>query len=154
MLKRFADLLRAKPGSAATDATDRRKLATCVLLLEAARADNEFTDEERNAILGLMRARFQLTEAEAQEIIREATAARDESTDLWRFTHAINEGYSQVEKIEIIEEVWRVIYSDGVLDGHEDYLVHKLRQLLNLNHPQLIQAKMKVLDEIRERNNS
>src|SRR5690606_16761152 len=49
----------------------------------------------------------------------------------------------------ILREVWRVIYADGTLDGHEDYLVHKLAKLLNLNHPMLIEAKMAVLREIR-----
>ncbi|MCP4642028.1 MAG: hypothetical protein GY851_16415, partial [bacterium] len=48
---------------------------------------------------------------------------------------------------QIIEEVWRVIFADGRLDGHEDYLVHKLARLLNLNHPQLIAAKVKVMEE-------
>ena len=54
---------------------------------------------------------------------------------------------SPAEKRQIIEEVWRVIYADGALDAHEDYLVHKLAKLLNLNHPQLIEAKMTVKGE-------
>ena len=57
------------------------------------------------------------------------------------------ECHGVVEEMEVIEEVWRVIFADGTLDGHEDYLVHKLAKLLNLTHPQLIEAKMKVRGE-------
>jgi len=40
--------------------------------------------------------------------------------------------------------VWDVVYADGKLDKHEDYLVHKLAALLRLTHKQLIEAKLKV----------
>jgi uncharacterized tellurite resistance protein B-like protein len=36
------------------------------------------------------------------------------------------------------------VYADGKLDKHEDYLVHKLANLLRLTHKQLIEAKLKV----------
>jgi uncharacterized tellurite resistance protein B-like protein len=75
-------------------------------------------------------------------------AADDElerSIDLWQFAKLINENYSTDEKIKVIETVWQVIYTDGVLDKHEDYLVHKLAKLLRLSHKQLIDAKLKVL---------
>jgi uncharacterized tellurite resistance protein B-like protein len=47
------------------------------------------------------------------------------------------------EKLQIIENVWRIAYADGRLDKHEDYLVHKLATLLRLSHKQLIEAKLK-----------
>ncbi len=129
--------------------TNRVALATCVVLLEAARIDDEFTASERRHILEVLQARFALPEDEAEELLRDAQQARDQSNDLWRFTNRINTEFPVPEKIAILEEVWRILYSDGVLRGHEDHLVHKLQQLLNLNHPQLIAAKMKVLGEIR-----
>jgi uncharacterized tellurite resistance protein B-like protein len=42
-----------------------------------------------------------------------------------------------------------VIYADGSLTAHEDHIAHKLARLLNLTHPELIQAKVQVLDELR-----
>ncbi len=154
MLKRFAQLLTPRPQAEGPARGIRDALATCVVLLEAARIDDAFSDEERRHILDVVRVRFELDEEEAEELLREATDARKESTDLWRFTRAINEAYTPDEKIRIIEEVWRIFYSDGTLDRHEDHLAHKLRALLNLNHPQLIQAKVRVLDEIRGRSSA
>ena len=65
----------------------------------------------------------------------------DGSIDLWRFTSRINEAYSVREKEQVMECVWRIALSDRVLDKHEDYLAHKLGELLRLDHRQLMEAK-------------
>ena len=66
------------------------------------------------------------------------------SIDLWQFTNLINQNYSTDEKLQIIETMWKIVYADGRLDKHEDYLVHKLSNLLRLTHKQLIDAKLRV----------
>lgn len=151
MLKRFAEALlgRTEADLPAPAAENRTALATCAVLLEAASIDDEYTREEKEHILGVLRSRFSLSEEEAGELLREATQAHNESTDLFRFTHEINKAFTTSEKIDVMREVWRIFYSDGVLDGHEDQLAHKLQDLLNLNHPQLIEAKMSVREEMR-----
>ena len=69
------------------------------------------------------------------------------SVDLWQFTNLINKNYTSKEKIRIIETIWRIAYTDGLLDKHEDYLARKLVSLLRLTHKQLIDAKLKVKGE-------
>ena len=81
--------------------------------------------------------------------MKTAAEAREESSGLYRFTREINDAYSVEEKVQIVEEVWRIFYSDNELDGHEDHLARQLRNLLNLNHPTMIDAKMRVLAEVR-----
>jgi len=125
-------------------------VAVCILLLEVARADDEFTQEEQNHILQTLQVRFSLSPEEARDLIEISTAKREESFDLWRFTNRINEALNPGEKRKVLEEVWRVIYADGTLDAHEDYLVHKLARLLNLPHSDLIAAKLKALRDERE----
>jgi uncharacterized tellurite resistance protein B-like protein len=51
--------------------------------------------------------------------------------------------------MEMMEALWRLIYADGVLDKYEDYLVRQLATLLGLAHGEMIEAKVKVLDELR-----
>ena len=65
--------------------------------------------------------------------------------DYWQFARLINENYTMDEKVALIEMLWRIVYLDGNLDKHEDYLMHKLSRLLRLHHKQLIDAKKKVL---------
>lgn len=148
MLKRLAELFSA-PLQMEHTQPDRAAVALCVVLLEAARADSNFREEERNHILDVIRAKLDLTAEEASALLEEAIQTRDGSTDFWQFTRAVNEAYAPAEKARIMEEVWRIIFSDGVLDAHEDHIAHKLRELLNLDHPTFIRAKMKVLEEIR-----
>jgi len=61
------------------------------------------------------------------------------------FNKAINENYSNKEKIKIVETLWQIVYVDGKMDQHEHYLMNKLQNLLRLTHDQLIGAKLKVL---------
>lgn len=143
MLKRFAAALLGAPSSGQRQDPIGRQLATCVLLVEAAYADEEFTDEEHQQIQDVMQRRYGLEPGEAESLIQDALESRERSTDLFRFTRAINENYSPAEKQAIVEEVWRVLYSDGVLTGHEDHLVHKMASLLNLDHNVLIAAKLR-----------
>ena len=149
MLKRFASLFSGGPAAPDASAPNTVHLATCVLLLEAARADNDFSDDERRHILSVLRQRFELTPEEADELLEQAMNVHDESTSLHQFTRAINAAFPVSEKVQIVEEIWRIFYADKHLDGHEDHLAAKLRNLLNLSHPVMIDAKMRVLAEIR-----
>jgi uncharacterized tellurite resistance protein B-like protein len=78
-------------------------------------------------------------------MITAAEAELEQSVDYWQFARLINANYSMDEKVAMIEMLWRIVFIDGRLDKHEDYLMHKLARLLRLHHKQLIDAKMKVL---------
>jgi len=148
ILSLFAPNQNGGPGTVAPS-TDRLQIATCVLMLEVAMVDEEFSDDERSRILEILRTRFELDGDSAENLLHHAEKARRDSSDLWKFTNQINQHCSNAEKMQIMEEVWRVIYADGTLHGHEDYVVHKMAKLLNLTHPELIDAKMAVLKEVR-----
>ena len=121
------------------------RVATCALFLEMANIDGEFTDSERERILSILTGHFGLSEEHASELLVLAKKELEESIDLWQFTNMINENYTEEEKLRIIEMVWEIVYTDGTLNQHEDYLVHKLAKLLRLSHRQLIDAKLKIL---------
>lgn len=125
-------------------------IATCAILIEMANIDGEFSPEEREIIISTLKNDYHLSEEHAKEITRISQEKLDQSLDLWKFTNLINQNYNSEEKIRIIELVWRIIYSDGTLDRHEDYLIHKLAGLLNLTHSQLIDAKIAVLKELKK----
>jgi uncharacterized tellurite resistance protein B-like protein len=118
-------------------------MAACALLLEIASADGEFSEDEQGVILSLLEKRYGLCGDDAAELIKAAQAERGKSIDLWQFTNLINQNYSEDDKIGIMETIWKVIYADGRLNGHEDYLVHNLANLLRLSHAQMIDAKLK-----------
>jgi uncharacterized tellurite resistance protein B-like protein len=154
MISRIKNILLGAAGSpssggstsdvAPVDDEHRAKVAICSLLLEIANFDGDFHDEEKRIVMELVRNKFGLEGNEADEIIELAEKERTESIDLWQFTKIINKSYDKKEKLHLLEMLWEVVYADGQLHGHEDFLVHKLAKLLKLEHKDLIGAKIKV----------
>lgn len=124
------------------------RVATCVLLLEAATADSNFSSEEQEKIIQILKSRFQMDDTSVKELIDKSTMEKKNSTDLWYFTNLINENLDNEEKYDLMELVWEVIYSDGTLDKFENYIAHKLLNMLNLDHSRFIELKMKVKNEV------
>ncbi len=129
------------------DNTHKIQIATCAMLLEIANADNEFQNVEKNLIISILQYEFQLSDEETNELIKKTEDEINKSIDLWQFTNLINKNFNKEEKLKILENVWKVIYADGRLDQYEDYLVHKIANLLRLSHEQLIKTKLKVSEK-------
>jgi uncharacterized tellurite resistance protein B-like protein len=120
------------------------RIATLALLLEMSHIDGDFSESERDSIVAILKQNYHVSDEEADTLIESAEGELKGSLDLWQFTSLINQNYTPEEKTEIIEMVWRIAYTDGKLDKHEDFLVHKLADLLHLTHTKLIDAKVKV----------
>jgi len=127
-----------------SDEQHRLRVATCVLLLEAAHADADFTAEEETGIRDAVSRRFDLDGAETDGLLTEAEAARQSSGDLYSFGRLVNNAYSRPRKLAVIELLWEVVYSDGILDAHEDALMHKIGRLLGLRNDELMAVKVQV----------
>ncbi len=149
MLNRIKSLLGNGPAREPAREHERIQVATCVVLLEMAHADEEFQAMEQTLVRDLLRQKFEISEEDVAELMAFAQAQRRESLDLYQFTCLINENFTRAEKLELLESLWRLIYADGVLDKYEDYLVRQLAKLLRLSHGEMIEAKVKVLDELR-----
>jgi len=126
------------------------RIATCALLLEMSNIDGEFSELERENIISILKRDFDLSDEYAAALLEASKEELKGSIDLWQFTNLINQNYSLEEKIWLIETVWDIVYTDGKLDKHEDYLVHKLAELLHLTHKQLIEAKLKVKKSVSD----
>jgi uncharacterized tellurite resistance protein B-like protein len=144
-------LLGARRGSTPDPKTDgeRLRMATCVLLLEIAHADRELHPMEEVVVRDVLQNRFDLEDDAVAELVRFATEQRKESVDLFQFTRLINQSFTVSDKLLLMEELWRVVYADGVLHHYEDALAGKLSGLLRLTHKQLIDAKLGVLDAMK-----
>jgi uncharacterized tellurite resistance protein B-like protein len=146
ILKRFFEKNAAGGADEAEPATEHDvRIATCALFLEMARIDETFSDAEMDAILSILDEKYGLSREHADALLVEADKELEKSVDLWQFARLINKHYSNDEKIEIIETLWRIVYVDGKMDKYEHYLMNKLQSLLRLSHDQLITAKLKVL---------
>lgn len=139
----------SKTEGSAEDRELKLKVATSVVLLEAATADSNFSAEEQEKIVEILKSRFHMNDESVKELIDESENERKNTTDLWYFTNIINENLNNEEKYNLMELVWEVIYSDGTLDKFENYIAHKLLNMLNIDHSKFIELKMKVKNEVK-----
>lgn len=132
------------PSESRADDLNHLQVATCALLLEAAHADNDFTEDEEQAIATMVGQRFQLNAEQTAELLHVADEERRKSGDLYQFARLVNEGFTHARKLAVLELLWQVVYNDGVLEAHEDALMHKMGTLLGVRHEELMALKMKV----------
>ena len=121
------------------------KLAASVILLEAAYSDREMTAEERRIITEILKDRFELEGEEAGELISFSEEIVKNDTNKWRFMNLINKTFPVEEKLGFMEQVWRIILSDGRIDKYEDHVARRIASVLRIPHHRMIEAKIKVL---------
>ncbi len=131
------------------DREERTRIAAGVILLEAAHADHECTDEELDHVIGTLRSDFNLSQKHAEDLLVLAHRERSQAVDLFEFTSHINNEFTRQEKKAVLEAVWRIIHSDGQLEKHEDHFARKLTHLLRLSHKDMIDAKLRARDQIK-----
>ncbi len=149
MLSVFKKLFEGPGADKVENKEARLRTATCVLLLEAATADDSFSEIEQKKVVEILKSRFGMDDEAVKELIGQSKRARQSEADIWYFTNLINQNLSNEEKYELMEEVWEVIYSDGTLGEFENYIAQKLYRMLNIDHSKFIELKMKVKSEMR-----
>ena len=146
LFRRFFDKSAAEGSSDKEEEVSHdARIATCALLLEMANIDGKFSVSEKEGIIRILQEDYRLSDEHTIALIEAADEELKKSIDLWQFAKLINRNYSTDKKLQIIEMIWKIVYADGRLDKHEDYLVHKLANLLRLTHKQLIDAKLRVI---------
>jgi len=144
--KFFAEHMAPDPEADAEAAEHRARVASAALLVEVVRSDDEFSEAERAAVLESARRKFGLDEPEARQLMDLAEAESQDAHDLYQFTTQINEAFSAEQKVRLIEELWRVAYTDDVLHRYEEHVIRKVADLIHVPHSAYIAAKLRVED--------
>ena len=126
------------------DIEHRLKLATAALMIEVMKQDGETKEEEVLTIKQALQSKFELAQAEMDELFVLASEEAKHAVDLYQFTSLIHQHFSSDKKIKIIEYLWTVAYSDNHLDAHEEHLVRRISDLLYVPHKDFMKAKHRV----------
>ena len=142
--------LSSKESTTFSSKTTSKKyqVATAALLVEIAKADGNFSEDERNRIIDLMKMDFDLDDECVEELLALSEQKVKDSISVYEFSSVINESFTQLEKLELIKNLWRIIYEDEKLDSHEDRLIKIIGSTLNLEHKDVIRAKLFVKQEM------
>ena len=147
MLKNLVDnIARAltTKGPEKRDSDERQhaiRMATAVLMVAVARADNDFQESEFDLLLDLVRQHFRLSSDEASTLANAAHEEAEELVEISRFTQLLHDNLSEEEKVGIVSLLWKVAYADGRLSKHEDALVLKISDLLYVNRARVMRLK-------------
>jgi uncharacterized tellurite resistance protein B-like protein len=146
----FFDRLRAaldgtRGAAAGTPKQDALQLASAALLVHAARIDGTKDGAELDRLSSLLRDRFDLDEAEVEQLLSSAREAAERSPQLFGFTQTINARFSHEERLELIEMLWEVVYADGEVHAYEANLMRRIAGLLHVPDPESGDARKRVL---------
>ena len=124
------------------------QVAAAALLVEAAQMDADFDAVERTKILDLVRARFELSEAEAQSLLELAGDKVANASQLYGFTRVVKDNFDHEERVELIEMLWGVVYADGTLHHLEASLMRRVAGLIYVPDRESGAARKRVLSKL------
>ncbi|MCH1478248.1 MAG: TerB family tellurite resistance protein [Arenicellales bacterium] len=137
----FKTRIEAKEGDEEKETAAR--VAAAALLFEAAMSDYQLDDVERQTIKDLIIEQFNLDRTDAMTLIALAESQAKEATGLHGFTTLINQNWSETERVNLMEKMWRVVYADGRLDDHELHLMRKIQRLLHIPQVDYVAGKLR-----------
>lgn len=121
------------------------RMSVAVLLLEAARQDDQFDSDERAVIAQLLTRKFDLTEQECGALLEAGEVRAAQMVQLHGHTSAVFEQMAPEERIHLVEMLWEVAYADGVLDPEEDMLIRRVAGLIHVTDRERVLARQQVL---------
>ena len=153
MLKKLEQFIHdnfapAHEGNNVDQLDEKLKIATTALFLEMAYIDFNLASEEEDQISDILVELFGLNPDQVRDLIEISRLQRDRKTDIWTFAGLIKTNFSREQKINILEKLWMIIFADGKVDKFEDHLIHKISDLLGLDHSEMIAAKIKIKNKL------
>lgn len=124
------------------------EIATAALLIQAANADDDFSEEEKSLLMSMISSQFNLDEDETRDIMKLAEDKIKQSVSFYEFTSVLNSELDADSKYEILKNIWRLLFADKILHSHEEYFIRKISQNLHLEHKDFITAKSEIKREL------
>lgn len=141
----------ATPSGADAAPRDPVALAACVLLLEIAHADGEFSEVERTHLANILDRHFSLPADSGRALMDAAERERQQSVDHFSFTQQLKREFDHGQKMVLAEAMWGLVIADGEVSDHEHYLTRKISNLLDLEPGYLSAAKASAAKAVHAR---
>lgn len=148
-IKRFFDQsLSKKENEQPDERTCRLQLASAALMFELLKTDQIIDERETATMREILRQRFALNDEQLKEIVDLAEQEAQQAVSLYEFTSLVNSHYDYQERVELIENLWRVALADHHLDKYEEQMIRRTADLLHVAHSDFIRTKLKVKSEL------
>jgi uncharacterized tellurite resistance protein B-like protein len=84
------------------------QLATCILLIEVSKSDDDYDKAEQEKIISLIKDKFSLTDDEIEEVFSVSNNHHNKMISLFEWTDIINKECSYDQKLVIIGFMWDI----------------------------------------------
>ena len=121
--------------------------AVIILLLEACQIDGDTGNIEIEYIKKLLINKFSFTPDQAEKNLVEALEKSDERIEIFSQIKIILNEMNHEERIDVIEMMWGVILSDGIVDDFEANLMRRMNGLLYISGEESALAKQRALNQ-------
>jgi len=149
-LGRALKAIEARKQTATSDTGfDRTMIAAATLMVEIARLDTDFDTSERKRICEIIRTKFKLDPAEAEELIAIAEDRHEEAYANWIFTKSIKESFDLEERAQIMTYLWEIALADGELHDLEADLLLRIGQAIDLPENERIKSLLRLTARLK-----
>ena len=115
------------------------------LLIHAAKIDEDFTHEEEEIITKFL-LKIGASVNNVKKVIEDAKKIEKKSNQILEFTKKVKK-MSEEKKINIVETLWKIIYSNNNADDYESNLMRRLGGLLYIDNKIMGDIKEKIKKE-------
>ena len=123
--------------------------AVIILLLEACQIDGDTGKAELEYIKKLLVNKFSFTPDQAERNLLEALEKSDERIEIFSQIKIILNEMDHEERIDVIEMMWGVILTDGIVDDFEANLMRRMNGLLYVSGAESASAKQRALSQTK-----
>lgn len=120
---------------------DSLKFAVAILLVEVMHADHHLDEQEEVMVIHLLQQQFELEESVARGLFSKATEKMKNVVSLHQYTSHINAKLSRHEKLNLMVNLWKVVFADDQVDKYEEHLIRRVADLIHIGHKNFIKAK-------------
>ena len=120
-------------------------IKVAALLIHAAKIDEDFSDKEIEIIKETL-IKIGAKVKNIKEILEKAKKIEEDSNQILDFTKEVK-NMDNRKKIEIVENLWRIVYSNNQADIYETSLMRKLAGLLYIDSDLMGKIKTKNMKE-------
>tara|TARA_Y100001935_G_scaffold248499_1_gene245787 strand:+ start:1035 stop:1466 length:432 start_codon:yes stop_codon:yes gene_type:complete len=117
------------------------ELTASVLAYELARSDGEIDDNELAILMKEVELISEKVGKDKNEIFKIIETYSKDSVSFYDFIKDINNYYSKVEKLNLLQFMWKIAYSDSRLDVDEERLIRRMADMIKIKDVEVLKLK-------------
>lgn len=106
------------------------RLSVAAILVHIVAVDGVVTDDEKRRLREVLKSHYELTDAETETLVEEATQRDENAVDLYAFTSVLKRELDEEQRKAVVELMWEMVFADGEVSEFEDNVVWRVAELI------------------------